>query len=179
MEKNRYHAKSGKMQTSVVLPDVPALYCCSSRTLSRIVAMLIESRLEIQTAQPSGFFFQLQVSHWKTQSSMPLRDTDNSCQVYRCCPSWLAILGKGIRTGFGSSIAGYEYTHQEYAISMLQNNTLLQHPVLCLAWSHPSLIRLWHYLVFLQRSRHWAAHGFQACSRLPPSKCSRQRSVLK
>lgn len=74
------------------------------------VAMLIHSRLEIQTAQPSGFLSHLQVSHWETQSSIHFRDTSNCCQVYRCCPSWLAILGKGVRTGFGSSIAGYKYT---------------------------------------------------------------------
>uniref|UniRef100_A0A8C3H242 Uncharacterized protein n=1 Tax=Corvus moneduloides TaxID=1196302 RepID=A0A8C3H242_CORMO len=127
------------MQTFVVLLDVPALYCCSSRTLSRIVAMLIERRLEIQTAQPSGVFFHLQVSHQETQSSIPLRDTDNSCQVYRCYPNWLAILGKGIRTGFGSSIAGYEYTRQEYATSMLQNNTLSPAPPCALPCLKPSI----------------------------------------
>lgn len=55
--KNRYYAKLGKMQTFVVLLDVPALYFCSSRTLSRTVAMLIHSRLGIQTAEPSGVFF--------------------------------------------------------------------------------------------------------------------------
>lgn len=117
--KNRYHAK-----TSAVLLDAPALYFCSSRTLSKTVAMLIHSRLEIQRAQPSGVFFHLQVSYRETQHSISFRNTSNCCQVCRCCPSWLAILGKGVRTGFGSSIAGYKYTHQAYATSTLQNNTL-------------------------------------------------------
>lgn len=86
-----------------------------------------------------GFFFHLQVSHRETQSSTPFRDTSNCCQVYRCCPSWLAVLGKGVRTGFGSSIAGDKYTRQEYVTSALQNNTLSPAPPRALPCLKPSI----------------------------------------
>lgn len=101
-----------------------ASWCCSSVLLLFQDFEQDSGHVDTQQAWDSDsiaiwVFFHLQVSHWETQSSIPCRDTSNCCQVYRCCPSWLAILRKGVRTGFG----WYEYTCQEYATSTLQNNT--------------------------------------------------------
>lgn len=101
-----------------------ASWCSALPGLWAVSSCWFIAGLRFRQQSHLGFFFLLQVSHWDTQSSIPFRDTSNCCQVYRCCPIWLAILGKGVRTGFGSSIAGYEHTHQEYATSILQNNTL-------------------------------------------------------
>lgn len=98
--KQKYYGSSGKIQTLVVLLGFPAVFCCFSRTLARPMAMSIHSRLEIQTAQPSVFFPSTGVppGGW-TQATF--QRYPYGCQVYRCCPSWLAIHSKGVRTGFG------------------------------------------------------------------------------
>lgn len=181
--KQKYYGSSGKIQTLVVLLRFPAVFCCFSRTLARPMAMSIHSRLEIQTAQPSGFFPSTGVppGGW-TQATFQRHPYD--CQVYRCCPSSLAIHSKGVRTGLGSSIVGYEYTCQEYAPSQPQTTaSLLHHPVLYPPCSHPSHLIVALLGVFVEQqplSCSWFPSGSMLySSRLPPAESSRQRSVPK
>lgn len=179
--KQRYHGRLGKTQTVAVLLAFPALFCCSSRTLGSGPCGY-SAGLRFRQRSHLGFF--------PSTGIPPGGSTQHSfqkywycCQVYRCCLSWLAVQGKGVRTGFGSSVVGCEYICQEHATSKQQTTVFLLHqPVLCPACSHPSLVWWWHCLVSLWSNSHWlliVSIRQLYSSRLPLSECHRQKNVLK
>lgn len=62
-------------------------------------------------------------------------------------PQLVGQLGQWCQERFGGLAAAYEYTCQEYAASWQQTAASLpHHTVLFSAWSHPSLVWLWHFL---------------------------------
>lgn len=137
----------------------PALFCCCSGTLARPVAMLVLSRLGTGMAQPSVFFFHLQVSHREIQPTL-LLEVLMLLPSLQVLPQLVGHLGQGCQNR-AWQLSRWLWTHVPgIRCFTAAANRLSPAPSCALPCLKPSTTRL--MVSFLtERYSHWPAGSFQ------------------